>query len=63
MKQKSFSLIGLLEVAAVLMCAGSLAGFFGKLWWVLELAAHFRLHFALGLGAFVLIWLAARRCS
>ena len=61
MKQKSFSLIGLLEVAAVLMCAGSLAGFFGKLWWVLELAAHFRLHFALGLGAFVLIWLAARR--
>ena len=61
MKQKSFSLIGLLEVAAGLMCAGSLAGFFGKLWWLLELAAHFRLHWALGLGIFTLIWLACRR--
>ena len=60
-KQKSFSLVGLLEVAAVLMCAGSLAGFCGRVWWLFELASHFRLHFALGLGVFALVWLACRR--
>lgn len=59
--RKSFSLVGLLEVAAGLMCAGSVAGFCGRLWWLFELASHFRLHFALGLGVFALIWLACRR--
>ncbi len=44
------SLAGLLTVSGALICAASLIGFGGQIWWVFELASHFRLQYALALG-------------
>jgi len=52
-RRASFSVRGLAEVGCVLLCAATLAGFLARLWWVFELAAHFRLHLAIGLLALV----------
>ena len=52
-KTKSFTLLGLLEAATVALCAGVGLAFLARLWWVFELACHFRPHQA------VLLWLAA----
>ncbi len=44
------TLSGLLTASGALTCAASLIGFGGQLWWVFELASHFRLQYALILG-------------
>jgi endonuclease/exonuclease/phosphatase (EEP) superfamily protein YafD len=40
---------GLLEVVGSAMAVATVAGFFGHSWWVLDLAAHFRVQYAAGL--------------
>jgi endonuclease/exonuclease/phosphatase (EEP) superfamily protein YafD len=46
--------------ATLLLCALTIAGFFGWVWpW--ELCSHFRVQYAWGLGALTAVWLAARR--
>lgn len=55
------SLLGILEVGAVVTCAASLAGFLAKIWWVFELACHFRLHLAITLLVFSALWLALKQ--
>lgn len=57
----SLSVWGLLEVGAVLACLATLTGFLGRLWWILELTSHFRLHLALSLGALAAVWAMKRR--
>lgn len=52
-KPKNLSLLGLLEAATVALCIGGGLAFLARLWWVFELACHFRPHQA------VLLWLAA----
>ncbi|MDG4555223.1 MAG: endonuclease/exonuclease/phosphatase family protein [Candidatus Competibacter sp.] len=44
------TLTGLLTASGTLICAASLIGFGGRLWWIFELASHFRLQYALALG-------------
>lgn len=40
---------GLLAAASALVCMATLAGFAGHFWWMLDLAAHFRVQYALAL--------------
>lgn len=40
---------------------GTVAGFFGRLWWVLDLAAHFRVQYALGLAFGAAVYACVRR--
>lgn len=47
---------GLLSAAGVLICLAVLVSFAGSRWWVLELATHFRVQYALALGLFVVIF-------
>lgn len=42
-------------------CLATVTGFLGRLWWVLELTSHFRLHLALSLGAIAVAWAVRRR--
>ena len=51
----------LLAAPAVLLAVVSLVGFFGWLWWPLDLVANFRPHFAVGLAVLGLLLLLARR--
>jgi endonuclease/exonuclease/phosphatase (EEP) superfamily protein YafD len=60
--RSKFSLLGILEVGAVLTCTASLAGFLAKIWWVFELACHFRPHLAITLLVFSALWLALKKC-
>lgn len=57
----AFTLRGLLEVASALLCAATVTGFLGRLWWVFELTSHFRLHLAMLLGVSAIAW-TAKRC-
>jgi endonuclease/exonuclease/phosphatase (EEP) superfamily protein YafD len=52
---------GLLEVSTLLACVASAIGFLAKVWWIFELACHFRLHLMLVLGLFSAIWLLLKR--
>lgn len=52
---------GLVAAAGVLACIATLAGFAGRLWWVLELTCHFRVQYALVLGLGALTMLAWRQ--
>ncbi len=60
MKQ-SVGYTGLLTATGLLACLATLTGFAGQLWWVFELATHFRVQYALALGGFALILLALRQ--
>lgn len=55
------SLWGLAEVAGGLLCLATITGFLGRLWWLLELTSHFRLHLAIALGALAALWALKRR--
>ena len=44
------TLTGLSTASGTLICAVSLIGFGGRIWWVFELASHFRLQYTLVLG-------------
>ncbi len=50
-----------MEVAALLAGLATVTGFLGRLWWIFELTAHFRLHLAFALGAIGLVWALKRR--
>jgi endonuclease/exonuclease/phosphatase (EEP) superfamily protein YafD len=52
---------GLLEVGAVLACLATVTGFLGRLWWVFELASHFRVQLTLLLGVLAVVWAIKRR--
>ncbi|HRX71716.1 MAG: endonuclease/exonuclease/phosphatase family protein [Candidatus Competibacteraceae bacterium] len=43
-------LAGLLDAASALACIATLAGLAGQFWWMFDLAAHFRVQYALVLG-------------
>lgn len=53
--------LGLFGAAMALAGVGTVAGFFGRLWWVLDLAAHFRLQYALGLAFGAVVYGCVRR--
>ena len=55
------TLTGLLTTSGALICAASLIGFGGQLWWVFELASHFRPQYALTLGLCLPLLLYRRR--
>ncbi len=57
----AFSFGGVVEVIGALLGAATLAGFLARLWWVFELATHFRPHLALGLAVLTVVWLVQRR--
>ena len=59
MKQR-VSFTGLLTAAGILACLATLVGFAGRFWWGFELAAHFRVQYALALSGFALILLVLR---
>jgi endonuclease/exonuclease/phosphatase (EEP) superfamily protein YafD len=48
----------LLLAAGALACMGTASGFLGRLWWVFDLASHFRLQYAVTLTLLALAWLA-----
>jgi endonuclease/exonuclease/phosphatase (EEP) superfamily protein YafD len=50
------SIWGLVEVAGILLCLATIAGFLARLWWVCELTSHFRLHLAIALAAIAALW-------
>lgn len=52
---------GLLIAAGALACIASLLGFAGTLWWVFELASHFRVQYGIALGAATLLLLFLRQ--
>ncbi len=51
---------GLLEALTVILLVATVAGFWGRLWWVLELDSHFRPHLAASLALLFPVWLARR---
>lgn len=55
------TLAGLSTASGALICTASLIGFGGQLWWVFELASHFRLQYALALGLCLPLLLYRRR--
>ena len=52
---------GLLIAAGTLACIATLLGFAGTLWWVFELATHFRVQYGIALGAATLLLLLLRQ--
>jgi endonuclease/exonuclease/phosphatase (EEP) superfamily protein YafD len=60
-RSSPLTLNGLLEVATAGLILATLAGFMGRLGWLLELTSHFRLHLAVAAGVLFLVWLLRRR--
>jgi endonuclease/exonuclease/phosphatase (EEP) superfamily protein YafD len=60
-RRSMMSIWGLVEVCGLLLCAATVAGFLARLWWVFELASHFRLHLAIGLAGLAALWAVKRR--
>lgn len=60
-RRSTLTLVGLLEVGGVLLCLSTVTGFLGRLWWMLELTSHFRLHLAVALLLLTAVW-ATKRC-
>ncbi len=52
---------GLLSAAAGMVCIGTVAGFLGRLWWIFELASHFRAQYFLFLLACGFLFLIGKR--
>jgi endonuclease/exonuclease/phosphatase (EEP) superfamily protein YafD len=52
---------GLLEAGTTSLLLATVAGFLGRLWWMFELASHFRVHLAGMLGGLFVIWWFFRR--
>jgi len=60
-KATAVSFWGLVEVAGALLSLATITGFLARLWWILELTSHCRLHLAIALGAIAAIWALKRR--
>jgi endonuclease/exonuclease/phosphatase (EEP) superfamily protein YafD len=52
---------GLCTVAGTAACAATLFGFLGRLWWVWDLCAHFRVQYLLALAVVLVVTLVRRR--
>lgn len=52
---------GALTLAGLLGCAVTLAGFLGQFYWFLDLFAHFRVQYALGLSIIALLFVLGKR--
>ncbi|MDZ7617898.1 MAG: endonuclease/exonuclease/phosphatase family protein [Patescibacteria group bacterium] len=52
---------GLLTAAGAVGCAATAMGLLGRFWWLLDLMAHFPVHYALGLVVLAIVLLWARR--
>ncbi len=50
-----------LDMAALIVCLASLAGFGGKLWWRFDLFSHFRVQYLVSLSIASLLFLVGRR--
>jgi endonuclease/exonuclease/phosphatase (EEP) superfamily protein YafD len=65
MSEKFWSLkmtpLGILSAGAALVCAGTIGGFLGRLWWRLELLTHFQLQYFLVLVAAAVILLLVKK--
>ena len=61
LRRATLSAWGLVEVSGWLLCAATIAGFLAWLWWMFELATHFRLHLAVGLAVLAAVWVVKRR--
>jgi endonuclease/exonuclease/phosphatase (EEP) superfamily protein YafD len=55
------SLWGLLSAGTMLACVGTMTGFFGGLWWPLELTSHFRVQCFLFLAVGAVIYLIGKK--
>ena len=60
-RRSTMSIRGLMEVGGLLLCAATVAGFLARLWWVFDLASHFRLHLTVGLSGLAAVWALKRR--
>jgi MYXO-CTERM domain-containing protein len=60
-RRSGLSLLGLFEVVCVMGLLATAAGFFARLWWLLELTTHFRPHLAVTLLALTGFWAWRRR--
>jgi endonuclease/exonuclease/phosphatase (EEP) superfamily protein YafD len=52
---------GLLVACGAILCAATILGFFGKAWWALDLFAHFRVQYFVGLSLLAMILLLSRQ--
>ena len=57
----TMSIWALVEVGGLLLGAATVAGFLSRLWWMFELASHFRMHLAIGLAGLAAVWALKRR--
>lgn len=48
--------MGLLEACSVLLATATFTGFLGRLWWIFELSAHFRVQLAVALFTLAGLW-------
>ena len=60
-KSKRVTLLGLCVSAGAVVCAATLLGFAGRLWWFFDLFSHFRVQYLLSLSLVVLLTLLGRR--
>lgn len=60
-RRPAFTLWGLIEVGGLLGCVATFAAFFGRLWWMLELTCHLRVHLAVVLAVLAGMWAFKRR--
>lgn len=58
---RRFSVIGLAGAAGFLVCLFTLTGFGGRLGWLLEITSHFRVQYAVILGALALLFVWRRK--
>lgn len=60
-RRPPLTLWGLIEVGGWLGGAATFAAFFARLWWILELASHLRVHLAVALAVLAGMWALKRR--
>ncbi len=53
------------DIIATFCALGSIAGFFGRIWWIIDLTSHFRAQYAFGLGicAIAFLWMKRWRVA
>lgn len=60
-RRSSLTLNGLLEVVTFGAFAATVVGFLARVWWMFELATHFRPHLAVASGVLTAVWMIRRR--
>jgi endonuclease/exonuclease/phosphatase (EEP) superfamily protein YafD len=59
--KSTLTFTGLLEVVSACLLLATIAASLGRLWWMFELATHFRVHLACALTVFCVCWMFRRR--